>query len=157
VRANGEIATRVLNEFYGADDMSSGRESRRVPLGFAAPGCVLGLEDPDAAWEFLRDSRSLALRSGVPAYEADLILACAILWVHDGDPARAARLLSWVRARTISAGSIPTPGDYVLYLHYRKIVRDALGPEESRRARTDGALMPIDEALALAFDERVRP
>jgi predicted ATPase len=154
--AAGITATAVLDRIVG-HRLDTGESLERYPLGFAAPGVVIGraVLGSDGVWNFLRAYRPLALRSGMPAVEADLILACALLWYFDGDLHRASMLLSWVRARTIGAGTVPTPGDYVLYLHYRDLLRAALGPEEARRARDEGERLTLDEALGLAFADRV--
>jgi len=150
-RSFGDYAARTMDLLYQTDGVAS-VAAVRAPMFVAAGTAAISPDEPEVVWELLRELRPRVLRSGVPAYEAGLVLACAIRWTLDGDYPRAARLLSWVRTRTMAAGAIPSPGDYVLYLHYRDLVRAALGPEASRLARNDGALMSLEDALALAFE-----
>jgi hypothetical protein len=150
-------ARLVMDRMVGLARLRAGEVPERYPRGFAAPGAAIGAatEGTESSWSLLRGYRPFALRSGLPADEADLILACAILWFYDGDHPRAARLLSWVRAHTVGAGAVPTPGDYVLYLHYRDKLRESLGPDEARKAREEGGRLTLEEALDLAFAEKV--
>jgi len=152
-----ELASRGMDRMIGLDRLAAGEGLERFPRGFAAPGAAIGAvtEGTESQWSFLRAYRPYALRAGVPAFEADLVLAAAILWFYDGDHERAAKLLSWVRAHTMGAGAVPTPGDYVLYLHYRDRAREALGSDEARRARGEGESLSLEAALDLAFAEKV--
>jgi predicted ATPase/class 3 adenylate cyclase len=111
-------------------------------------------EGIESAWIFLHAQRHRALRSGLVGAVHDLVLGCVVVAALEGDQRRAAMLLSWIRSSTFDVGiPLQTPSCYVLYVHYRRLLRDALGPEEAKRMREAGAHLSSEKALELAFGE----
>jgi predicted ATPase/class 3 adenylate cyclase len=80
-----------------------------------------------------------------------IVVGFAALAFLSGDPARASRLLGWVRSRTFDAGLVlPSPPGYALYDHYVGLVRQTLDRDEARRCLAEGRAMSQDLAIALA-------
>ena len=127
------------------------------PLGWSATftAVLANVEGTDHAWSLLGALRPRVVRSGVPLHADDLVLACAIAHAVGGDHARASALMSWVRAHSFDAGRpVASGAHYMLYRHFRGVVREALGPDEAQRARELGSKMSLEEALELAFEGR---
>jgi hypothetical protein len=84
----------------------------------------------------------------------DLVLGGAIVSTIEEDHQRAATLLAWVGANTFGIGLPPRSSvNYMLYVHYRDLLRAALSPDDAKRARDEGAKLSFDDVLALAFPE----
>lgn len=153
-----DLVRRSMDRIIGMEKLESLEGLDRFPLGFAAPPVAIdavakgGTADE---WRFLAALRPHAVRSGIVSYEADLLLACGILCYFDGDHERASKLISRFRAHTLGAGVVPTASDYVLYLHYRDLIRRELDPQTAKRLRSEGEAMSLEEALDLAFSRTI--
>lgn len=119
-----------------------------------APALVAGGE-VEMASQMLRDATHVFRRLATPLTENHLLGMFAYTEHLRGRPERAGRLLGAARYLGGAADlAIPfrTPGGWSLYRHYLPIVREALGPDEARRARDEGRAMTMDEAFAYALD-----
>lgn len=117
-----------------------------------APAMVAGGQEA-LARELLLDELPRVRRPGVPLAVNQLLGVVAVVDHLRGRSDRAARLLATERSLGGADDSeIPfrTPGCVTLYVHYLPLVRFALGPEESRRARREGQAMNLEEALRYA-------
>jgi len=118
------------------------------------PALVVGGQE-EVACQVLRDAARDIRRLGFPLAENHLLGMMAVVEHLRGRPERAGRLLAASR-HIGGAANLPipfrTPAHWALYRHYLPIVRAALGPEESRRAREEGRAMTLDSALAYALD-----
>ena len=94
-----------------------------------------------------------ARRGGRPGAIEVVVAACGGFAVLRGDASKGARLLSWVRSRTIDKGQvIGGPAPYALYRHHVRLARAALDPDDARRLREEGAALSEDEACELALE-----
>jgi hypothetical protein len=136
---------RALLEHWTDDTGSPGAAS---PIALA----VTVIDGPTRAWEVMRSIRD---RLEVGAFffdKADVLLGCAIIAANEADLRHASTLMACMRAHTLAVGQ-PTRTSiaYVLYLHYRDLIRSKLPDEEARAARELGESMTLDEGLAYAF------
>jgi hypothetical protein len=111
---------------------------------------LAGAGDFKEALHLLVEHREEVERSGGRgSIEATLIGFASVAHLS-GDPARASRLLAWIRSRIEAGRPIPSQAAYALYRHYVRLVRDALSPEEARRCRDEGQAMSESDAVACA-------
>jgi predicted ATPase/class 3 adenylate cyclase len=118
------------------------------------PALVVGGQHQVAS-DVLREQIGRVRRAGIPLAENHVLGIAAVREHLLGRPDRAGRLLS--ASRTIGgakATEIPfrTPASVSLYRHYLPAIRAALGKEQARRARDEGASMSLDTALAYALE-----
>jgi predicted ATPase/class 3 adenylate cyclase len=80
------------------------------------------------------------------------LFEAAAIAVATGDAHRSSRLLAAGRHAAGAAGGalFRSPTNYLLYVHYVQVVREALSADEARRARDEGRAMSLDEAIAYA-------
>jgi predicted ATPase/class 3 adenylate cyclase len=117
------------------------------------PALVVGGQHQVAA-DVLREQIGRVRRASIPLAENHVLGIAAVREYLLGRPDRAGRLLSASRTIGGAKGSeIPfrTPASVSLYRHYRPAIRAALGQEEARRARDEGASMSLETALAYAL------
>jgi hypothetical protein len=117
----------------------------------AARAFVRGERERWRAAPLASGGRPLVLNASRAAAQVeDYVLACAILDTIEGRHRRAAVALSWMRATTLDRGIPPhSRTNYALYVHYRGLVREALGRDDARRARDEGARLSTDDVIAL--------
>jgi predicted ATPase/class 3 adenylate cyclase len=127
-------------------------------LGFGANALALalaGLGRSDEAKTHLARVVRAALGWGIALWLNEVLVFCGAVAFLDGDSARASRLLALGRelggARALVA-PFRTQMSYALYLHYLPLVREALGPEDARKARDEARAMSVDQAIAYALD-----
>jgi len=118
------------------------------------PALVVGGQH-EVASDVLREQIGRVRRAGIPLAENHVLGIAAVREHLLGRHDRAGRLMS--ASRTIGGAKgteIPfrTPANVSLYRHYRPAIRAALGQQEARKARDEGALMPVDTALAYALE-----
>ena len=154
VLAKDDEAIRVWRRFRQKAESFGGIDPAGGWAIFATLDAVV--DGPDAAWSGLIEQRPVVLRSGFQTDIENLVLGCAIVHALSGDLERAAVLLSCVRAKTLGAGrALPSGAHYLLYMHYRDKVREALGAETAHEAKRRGEQMSLDEAVELAFADKV--
>ena len=59
--------------------------------------------------------------------EHDVLLGCAVLAYHRGEPRRASELLA------VAGPMLRTPASFAVYVHYRDLIKDQLDPDERKR------------------------
>jgi predicted ATPase/class 3 adenylate cyclase len=131
-----------------------GRSFLRMFRAELTPALVIGGHE-DVGCEVLRDEIEHARVPGVPLSENHVLGIAAAVEYLRGHPDRAGRLLGASRSLGGAAGTqIPfrTPASVAIYRHYRPLVRDALGPDEARRARDEGQAMTRDDAFAYMLE-----
>ena len=119
----------------------------------------LAKELGDAGWAELLEAHRRILRLAFSEHagrEVDTQGDAFFVVEHlRGRSERAGRLLGAARYLG-GAINLPipfrTPASWALYRHYLPLVREALGPEEARRARDEGRAMTLDDALAYALE-----
>ncbi len=118
------------------------------------PALVAGVRQAQA-FLLLRDAGRLVRKLGIPLAENHLLGMVAVIEQLRGDPQRAGRLLAASRHLAGATDrSIPfrSPAHWAFFRHYQPLVRAALGPDEARRARTEGQAMTLDYAMAYAME-----
>lgn len=142
------LAFRALPE---EADMPAVVRSMSVEI---APALAAAGEDRIAI-HTLADAVPVVRRAGTPLGENHLLSMFAYVEHLLGRSDRAGRLLGAVRYLG-GAADLPipfrTPASWSMYRHYLPLVRAALGPHESRRARDEGRAMTLDTALAYALE-----
>jgi predicted ATPase/class 3 adenylate cyclase len=149
-----DAALRAAREFLALPDL------RDTPLLWGTdvfeltPALIAGGE-VDLALEMLRDAVREVRRTDTPMAENHLLSIVGVVEQLRGHPERAGRLLAAARYLG-GAADLPipfrTPASTAFYSHYLPIVRAALGPLESRRARDEGRALTLDDALAYALE-----
>jgi predicted ATPase/class 3 adenylate cyclase len=114
---------------------------------------IAGSGDLPGAWALLRRHEGELIR---PVHEASVVqmtIGIACVAQLAGDNSNAARLLAWVRSRTLDMGAvIPSAQLYALYSHYVRRLRQNLGAEEAHRLRNEGRAMSDREAVSCALE-----
>jgi hypothetical protein len=88
----------------------------------------------------------------MPGSLEELLVGFAAVAAIEGDHQRASRLLAWIRSRTMDRfRPLRSPVTYPIYIHYVRVVREALGPDAARQGRDEGRAMGEDEAVAYAL------
>lgn len=160
----------VAHHLLGHDDAALGAAmdylalatlGTRIDLAFTSlyyaevvPALVVGGQRQVAS-DMLRERIGKVRSLGIPLAENHVLGIAAVREHLLGRPDRAGRLLS--ASRTIGGakgGEIPfrTPASVSLYRHYLPAIRAALGQQEARRARDEGASMSLETALAYALE-----
>jgi predicted ATPase len=139
---------------YGLPDE---RSPGRVSLIFASYVTVealarAGVGEVDAARKRLSDFLQEVKGSGYFGAVEQVVLGFAALAHIEGDSRHASRLLGWVGSRTLDVGRyMPSATSPPIYVHYVKVVREALDGDEARRLRAEGRAMSEEEVIALAL------
>jgi predicted ATPase len=82
----------------------------------------------------------------------EMILGFAVIAHLSGDPERASILLGWIGSRTLEIGRyMPSGTGPPLYVHYIKVVREALDGGRARECRSFGRALSEDEAISMAL------
>ena len=149
-----EEALRAAMRVHALPDLRDPPPLARMYAVEVTPALVAGGEE-EAARQMLRAEARGVRRTGYPLAENHLLSVIAVAEHLLGHPERAGRLLGAAR-HLGGATKLPipfrTPGSMSLYSHYLPIVREALGPDEARRARDEGRAMTLDDALAYALE-----
>jgi hypothetical protein len=120
-------------------------------LGGGVP--AIAAADRTAAVDVLTSSLSEVRRAHLPRGVEDWVGGAAGVLAFAGDHSRAGRLLSWVRSRTIDRGVPPlSAASFVVNRYSVRLVREALGREESLRCREEGRALSEDDAVAMALE-----
>jgi predicted ATPase/class 3 adenylate cyclase len=157
------ISRHLLGEREGAAEAAERARSVTLPPG-APPMDRLMLTEIAPALEQAGETKAVdelllgvlptVRRSGVPLAANHFLTVVGVVEQLRGRPERAGRLFAAVRYLG-GAADLPipfrTPGTMSFYRHYLPEVRAALGAEEGRRARDDGAAMPLEDALTYAL------
>jgi hypothetical protein len=99
----------------------------------------------EAAAGHMHTLAAIVREHAIPLGEPTCVTGFAALAAKAGDYETASRLLASVR----TAASFPfrTPADVLIYRQTVRVVRGALDPETAARCRTEGAAIPVSQAL----------
>ncbi len=132
---------------------ATGIDAATLTFFFGGGAPALAITDRAAAIALLTSNLREVRLAHLPRGLEDWVSGAAGVLALAGDHARAARLLSWVRSRTVDQGIPPTsPAQYVVNRYNVQLVREALGREEALRCREDGRALSEDEAVATALE-----
>lgn len=116
---------------------------------------VLAAEgDIDFARQRAAENLTWAAELGhLPLHDVDTLITIAAIEAIAGDDERAATLLAAGRSlgKHYSFGGFRSPMSFALYVHYVRLVRAALDPDDARRARDRGLAMSLEEAIGYAL------
>ena len=120
-----------------------------------APALFAGGQ-PRRAEHELYQRAAIMRRNGVDLAPNHFLGMAAVIEFQRGHPERAARLLG--AARSLGGADTEVLGfrtttSQAYYVHYRKLVHAALGPDEAMHLRNEGRAMTLDEAFSYALQE----
>ena len=159
IQGDTETAAESLEGFRGLLRRWTNRDEPEDWPGWSdslGAAMIAQVEGVSCARDFLSARPDVVRHSAILLDQSTFVLAWAIVCLLENDVGRSARLLGWYSANTFRQGYPPrSSADYMLYLHYRDLVRGALEPEEIARARDEGARLSYEEAVELGLGEKV--